>query len=108
MATLILWWDATSIFAAYLKGFANYASTYAGLAGIVTSLFYLYIMSLILIFGAELNAAIARTSPKAQRRRKEKMEARELKKELREKKKELRGQERRPPMEPLQPPGDEG
>ncbi len=83
VATLLLWWAATSIFAAYLKGFANYYSTYAGLTGIVTALFYLYIMSLILIFGAELNAAIARTNPRAMRRRKEKKMAREEKKETR-------------------------
>lgn len=76
VATLILWWIATSIFAAYLEGFANYVSTYAGLAGIVTALFYLYIMSFILIFGAELNAAIARTSPRATRRRNERRERR--------------------------------
>lgn len=68
-ATLVLWWIATSAFAMYLESFANYVSTYAGLASIVTALFYLYIMSLILIFGAELNAAIARTSPRSIQRR---------------------------------------
>ena len=72
-ATLALWWLATTVFAAYLESFANYYSTYAGLASIVTAMFYLYIMSLILIFGAEFNAAIARTSPRpAGRRRKRK------------------------------------
>ena len=79
-ATLLLWWIATSVFAAYLESFANYYSTYAGLASIVTALFYLYIMSLILIFGAELNAAIARTTPRASRRRNEKKELREQRK----------------------------
>jgi membrane protein len=72
LATLLLWWVATAAFAKYLEGFANYVSTYAGLASVVTALVYLYIMSLILIFGAELNAAIARTSPRATRRRTEK------------------------------------
>lgn len=72
VVTLLLWWLATISFAAYLEGFANYVSTYAGLAGIVTALFYLYIMSVILIIGAELNAAIARTSPRATRSRAEK------------------------------------
>jgi membrane protein len=80
VATLVLWWIATSVFAAYLETFANYYSTYAGLASIVTSLFYLYIMSLILIFGAEFNAAIARTSPRANRRRTERKEQRDLRK----------------------------
>lgn len=68
-ATLILWWIATTAFAMYIESFSNYVTTYAGLAGIVTALFYLYIMSLILIFGAELNAAIARTSPARIKRR---------------------------------------
>jgi membrane protein len=80
VATLLLWWISTSIFAAYLESFANYYSTYAGLASIVTALFYLYIMSLILIFGAELNAAIARTGPRANRRRKEKKEMKRMQK----------------------------
>ncbi len=72
VATLALWWLATAAVAKYLEGFANYVSTYAGLASIVATLFYLYIMSVILIFGAELNAAIARTSPRATRRRTDK------------------------------------
>lgn len=80
VGTLLLWWIATTIFAAYLENFANYVSTYAGLAGIVTALFYLYIMSLILIFGAELNAAIARTSPRANRRRRERKEQKRMQK----------------------------
>lgn len=63
-ATLILWLIATAALATYLSRFANYVSTYAGLAGVVTVIFYLYVMSLILIFGAELNAAVARTSPR--------------------------------------------
>lgn len=76
VATLSGWWLATISFASYLESFANYVSTYAGLAGIVTALFYLYIMSVILIFGAELNAAIARTSPRATRARTEKTKKR--------------------------------
>jgi membrane protein len=107
VATLLGWWVATSVFAAYLKGFANYASTYAGLTSIVTALFYLYIMSLILIFGAELNAAIARTSPRASRRREEKKaereEKREEKKEERKEKKEIRKAKRLP----IEPPAND-
>lgn len=66
--TLILWFVATVALAEYLSRFANYASTYAGLASVVTVIFYLYVMSLILILGAEINAAIARTSPRHQER----------------------------------------
>lgn len=107
VATLLLWWIATSVFAAYLKGFANYVSTYAGLTSIVTALFYLYIMSLILIFGAELNAAIARTSPRATRRRKEKIAERVERKAERDGKREEKKEQRRTKKAPPVPPAND-
>jgi membrane protein len=64
LATLVLWWIATAALATYLSTFANYVSTYAGLAGVVTVIFYLYVMALILILGAEVNAALFKTSPR--------------------------------------------
>jgi membrane protein len=57
--TLALWWAATVVFARYLENFANYTATYAGLASLVAAIFYLYLMAVILIGGAEFNAAIA-------------------------------------------------
>jgi membrane protein len=60
VATLVLWALSAWIFAYYLRSFANYAATYAGLAGVVTAIFFLYIVSVVLIFGAEFNAAICR------------------------------------------------
>ncbi|TYC69925.1 YihY/virulence factor BrkB family protein [Stappia sp. BW2] len=59
-ATLFMWIIAGSAFGAYLASFANYVSTYGGLAGIMTALIFLYICSLVFILGGELNAAIAR------------------------------------------------
>jgi len=59
-ATLALWVIAAQIFAAYLARFANYAATYAGLASVVTAIFFLYMTALIMIFGAEFNAALGR------------------------------------------------
>ncbi len=48
-------------FGAYLARFAqNYVSTYAGLASVMVALVFLYFISAIVIFGGELNAAIAR------------------------------------------------
>lgn len=44
-------------FAAYISNFANYASTYAGLAGVMTALVFLYLIAAILLFGASVNAA---------------------------------------------------
>jgi membrane protein len=59
--TLVLWIVSAWIFAIYLKSsFANYAATYAGLAGVVTAIFFLYVVALLMIFGAEFNAALGR------------------------------------------------
>jgi len=60
VATLVLWLIAGSMFAAYLESFANYVSTYAGLAGVMTALVFLYLVAALFILGAELNAAILR------------------------------------------------
>ena len=60
VATLVLWAVSAWAFAYYLRLFGNYAATYAGLAGVVTAMFFLYVVSVVLIFGAEFNAAICR------------------------------------------------
>lgn len=52
-------WIALSMaFSLYINNFANYASYYAGLAGIVAALYFLYLGALVLIFGGELNRAL--------------------------------------------------
>jgi membrane protein len=58
--TLALWLIAAFVFGYYLQRFANYAAYYAGLASVVTAIFFMYLVALIMIFGAELNAALAR------------------------------------------------
>ena len=58
--TLVLWLLAAWVFAYYLRTFANLAATYAGLAGVVTAIFFLYVIAVVLIFGAEFNAALWR------------------------------------------------
>ena len=60
IVTLVLWLLAAFIFGYYLQRFANYAAYYAGLASVVTAIFFMYLVALIMIFGAELNAALAR------------------------------------------------
>lgn len=55
--TLVLWVVAAELFSLYLKFFATYSATYAGLAGIMTALIFLYLMAVVLIFGAEYNSA---------------------------------------------------
>ncbi|MFB9952775.1 YihY/virulence factor BrkB family protein [Rhizobium puerariae] len=56
--TLILWTAFGFGFAAYLSTFANYAATYAGLASIMIVLIFLYMVAVIFMLGAELNAAL--------------------------------------------------
>jgi membrane protein len=56
--TVILWTAFGFGFAAYLSTFANYAATYAGLASIMIVLVFLYMVGVIFMLGAELNAAI--------------------------------------------------
>lgn len=58
--TFLFWIFGSSAFATYLNNFANYASTYAGLASIIVALVFLYMIAAIFIIGGELNAAIMR------------------------------------------------
>jgi membrane protein len=62
LLTLVLWILVASGFTFYLESFANYTATYAGLAGIMTALIFLYLMAVILIFGAEYNSALTRAT----------------------------------------------
>lgn len=59
VATLVLWLIGAQAFASYLAGFADYVSTYAGLASAMTALIFLYLASVVFILGAEFNAALA-------------------------------------------------
>jgi membrane protein len=59
LLTLLGWWMAGKAFGLYILEFANYSATYAGLAGIVILMFFLYIQSLIFLYGAEVNRSIA-------------------------------------------------
>jgi membrane protein len=56
--TLLLWLAGALIFAYYLATFANYTATYAGLASVMIVLIFLYMVSVIFIVGAEINAAL--------------------------------------------------
>lgn len=58
--TLLLWGLAGAGFTYYLERFASYSATYAGLAGVMVALIFLYLMSALLILGAEFNGALAK------------------------------------------------
>ncbi|HEX5691734.1 MAG TPA: YihY/virulence factor BrkB family protein, partial [Roseiflexaceae bacterium] len=71
VVTLLLWLGAGIAFGRYLASFAYaYVTYYAGLASVMAALVFLYLVAMIFIFGAELNAAIlrARESPSRSRR----------------------------------------
>jgi len=59
LLTLIGWWLAGKVFGLYITEIANYTATYAGLAGIVILMFFLYIQALIFLYGAEVNRSIS-------------------------------------------------
>jgi membrane protein len=62
VVTVVLWIVAGEVFGRYLADFAyTYVSYYAGLASAMIALVFLYLIASIFIYGAELNAAIAKT-----------------------------------------------
>lgn len=67
--TLVAWMAGAFMFASYLKEFATYVSTYAGLASIMIALVFLYIIAAIFILGAEINAAILKARAAAEMRK---------------------------------------
>jgi len=58
LVTLVLWAVAAQGFAIYVDRFASYSATYAGLAGAMSALMFLYLVAAILIFGAEFNGSL--------------------------------------------------
>ena len=56
VTTLGLWWITAEGYSYYLSHFAQYAKVYAGLAGVVATLIFLQIISMIYLYGAEVNA----------------------------------------------------
>ncbi|WP_299637723.1 YihY/virulence factor BrkB family protein [uncultured Ruegeria sp.] len=58
LLTLALWAAGGWAFSIYISQFATYSATYAGLAGAMAALIFLYLYSAILILGAEYNGAL--------------------------------------------------
>ncbi len=55
--TLIMWLVTALTYAQFLASFATYASTYAGLAGVIIALMFVYLSGAALIFGGQINQA---------------------------------------------------
>jgi len=56
--SVVLWAISSVAFSLYLTNFANYGATYGSIGAAVGLLFYLYLCASVVLFGAELNAAI--------------------------------------------------
>jgi membrane protein len=61
--SVVLWATSSVGFSFYLANFADYGVTYGSLGAAVGLLFYLYLCASVVLFGAELNAAISRPVP---------------------------------------------
>lgn len=58
LLTVTLWWLAGIGFAFYVGSVAQYSATYAGLAGAMAAMIFLYVNAVILILGAEFNGVL--------------------------------------------------
>ena len=56
--TLVLWMVCAYGFEFYIKTFSTYSVTYAGLAGVMSALVFMYLMAAIFVLGAEFNASL--------------------------------------------------
>ncbi|MCQ0093577.1 YihY/virulence factor BrkB family protein [Roseovarius sp. M141] len=56
--TAAAWTLLAAAFSYYVGSFGTYASYYAGMAGIIAALYFMYLAALLLIFGGELNRAL--------------------------------------------------
>lgn len=65
--TLLAWWALAFGFAIYISRFAAYSATYAGLAGAMAALIFLYLNAAALLFGAELNGVLRKDQSDGQR-----------------------------------------
>lgn len=56
--TLILWSVCAKGFEYYIGNFSTYSVTYAGLAGVMSALVFMYLMAAVFVLGAEFNASL--------------------------------------------------
>jgi membrane protein len=61
--TTLLWVVAATGFSTYLSYAPSYTVTYGTLAGVIITLLFFYITGMVIIFGAEFNAALNRMQP---------------------------------------------
>lgn len=59
-AAALLWVGLCAVYSLYVEYFTSFSSTYGALTGVIVLQFWLYVSALILVYGAELNAELAR------------------------------------------------
>jgi membrane protein len=64
---VVLWLVASWGFSKYVANFGNYDKTYGALGGVIVMLLWMWISSLVLLLGAEVNAFIEHRSPEGKR-----------------------------------------
>jgi len=63
LLAVIVWLLASLGFKLYVSNFADYNAMYGSIGAVIVLLFYLFISSAVLLFGAEINATIEHHSP---------------------------------------------
>jgi membrane protein len=58
VTAVIVWIVASAGFSAYIERFGDYGATYGSLGGMIVLLLYFFVSGAVLLFGAEINAAI--------------------------------------------------
>lgn len=56
--TVLLWLLVGKVFAIYVANYSSYSMTYAGLAGVMAALVFMYLMAVIFVIGAEFNGRL--------------------------------------------------
>ncbi|MFD0917431.1 YihY/virulence factor BrkB family protein [Pseudahrensia aquimaris] len=59
LLTIVIIFAGSWAFGLYLKTIANYTALYAGLAGMMIAIVYLYCLAAVILYGAEFNTALA-------------------------------------------------
>lgn len=69
VAGALLWIVASLLFGFYIANFNSYGKTYGPLAGVVVLVLWLYLSSIAVLIGGELNAELERQAERGQPRR---------------------------------------
>jgi membrane protein len=64
---VILWVVASWAFSKYVANFGSYDKTYGSIAGVIVLLLWMWISSLVMLVGAEINAFVEHRSPEGKR-----------------------------------------